>query len=136
VVGFSSSLRQSVGPYATFVPEPGEIYQVCPSTIFYIVQGRFNARDPIPKNLESAPSTCRVDFKELQTDTVSVVHDEHGKLSIQVSEMDQIGMWTDTQDTYISEGLEGLFISPESSERGSMLTLASADDVSALSSWG
>ncbi|KAF9775584.1 hypothetical protein IL306_006292 [Fusarium sp. DS 682] len=84
VVGFSSSLRQNVGPYATFVPGPNESYQIKPSTVFYIAVGKFSPRDIITEQVKSQPGTCRIDFGQLETNQVSIIHNDQNKLDPQV----------------------------------------------------
>ncbi|CAJ0548669.1 Ff.00g022820.m01.CDS01 [Fusarium sp. VM40] len=81
VVGFSSSARQTVGPYATFVPAPNSSYQIKPSTVFYVTIGEHNVRDLVLDDLRSAPSTCRIDFSNPETDDIQLVHSEFGVLN-------------------------------------------------------
>ncbi|GFP60265.1 hypothetical protein TASIC1_0017002700 [Trichoderma asperellum] len=80
VVGFCSSMRQNIGPYATFVPEPGQEYQIAPSKIFYVVVGQFNPYDLTSPTLKDSPSTCKVDFGALGTDQVTLIHNDTGGL--------------------------------------------------------
>ncbi|KAK1244941.1 hypothetical protein MKX08_004570 [Trichoderma sp. CBMAI-0020] len=80
VVGFCSSMRQNIGPYATFVPEPGQEYQIAPSKIFYVVVGEFNPYDLTSPTLKGSQSTCKVDFGTLGTDQVTLTHNDTGGL--------------------------------------------------------
>jgi len=88
VVGYSSSMRQNIGPYATFVPEPGQEYQIAPSKVFYVVVGQFNPYDLTSQPLSDvgtiASGICKVDFSILQTDQVTLVHTDRGELIRQV----------------------------------------------------
>ncbi|KAK2605657.1 hypothetical protein N8I77_008481 [Diaporthe amygdali] len=85
VLGFSSSLRHTIGAYATFVPAPNQTYQVKPSKVFYVAIGTYNARDLVKEGLRTATATFRVDFEELSTNDVQLVHDERGNLQRLVS---------------------------------------------------
>ncbi|KAM0462731.1 hypothetical protein ACHAPV_003555 [Trichoderma viride] len=71
VVGFCSSIRQNIGPYVTFVPEPGQEYQIAPSKILYVAVGQFNPYDLNSPTLKDSPSTCKVNFGTLETDQLS-----------------------------------------------------------------
>lgn len=115
VVGFSSSLRQNVGPYATFVPAPNESYQIKPSPVFYIAVGKFSPRDIITEQVKSLPGTCRIDFGQLETNQVSIVHNDQNKLVPQVPVTGQ------------SEGvaLEALFMEMPASLADSDMTIDS-----------
>ncbi|KAK4677502.1 hypothetical protein QC764_404815 [Podospora pseudoanserina] len=84
VVGFCSSTRQSIGPYATFVPQPSEEYQIAPSKGFYVVVGNFNPYDLADMRLKDSMSSCYVDFASLETDSVTLVHHSNGTLVRQV----------------------------------------------------
>ncbi|KAK4643822.1 hypothetical protein QC761_404815 [Podospora bellae-mahoneyi] len=84
VVGFCSSTRQSIGPYATFVPQPSEEYQIAPSKGFYVVVGNFNPYDLADMRLKDSMSACYVDFASLETDSVTLVHHSNGTLVGQV----------------------------------------------------
>jgi len=82
IFGYCSSLRHTIGPYATFVPAPNQTYQIKPSKVFYITVGTFNARDLAKTDtLKTLPSTCHIDFDALATDAVQLVHDTHGNLT-------------------------------------------------------
>ncbi|KAM0228816.1 hypothetical protein ACHAPO_010453 [Fusarium lateritium] len=81
IVGFSSSPRQTVGPYATFVPAPNSSYQIKPSTVFFVTIGEHNVRDLVLDDLRSAASTCRIDFSNPATDDIQLVHTEFGVLN-------------------------------------------------------
>ncbi|KAK1754832.1 hypothetical protein QBC47DRAFT_413752 [Echria macrotheca] len=85
-VGYSCSVRQDIGTYATFVPSPGQTYQIIPSNKFYVTLGTFSVRDVVklPDHLP-APDTVVVDFDELATDQVTLVHDSYGKLNLQAT---------------------------------------------------
>ncbi|KAM0478564.1 hypothetical protein ACHAPX_005153 [Trichoderma viride] len=80
VVGFCSSMRQNIGPYATFVPEPGQEYQIAASKIFYVAVGQFNPYDLTSPTLKDSSSTCKVDFGTLGTDQVTLTHNDTGGL--------------------------------------------------------
>ncbi|KAL7902147.1 hypothetical protein HDV63DRAFT_399256 [Trichoderma sp. SZMC 28014] len=80
VVGFCSSMRQNIGPYATFVPEPGQEYQIAPSKTFYVAVGQFNPYDLTSPTLKDSQSTCKVDFGTLGTDQVTLTHNDTGEL--------------------------------------------------------
>jgi hypothetical protein len=80
VFGFSSSLRHSIGPYATFVPAPNQTYQIKPSKVFFVTIGQYNARDLVKDGLRTSTASIRVDFGDLGTNDVQLVHDEQGKL--------------------------------------------------------
>ena len=66
------------------MPGPNQTYQVKPSRVFYVVIGTYNARDIVNKALRTATATFRVDFEELGTDDVQLVHDERGTLQVLV----------------------------------------------------
>ncbi|KAK4124716.1 hypothetical protein N657DRAFT_679551 [Parathielavia appendiculata] len=63
LVGFTSSVRPNIGPYASFVPLPGRLYQIMPSS-----------------TLED--TTYKVDFEKLATDHVHLVHRGDGVLTM------------------------------------------------------
>jgi hypothetical protein len=73
-------MRQNIGPYATFVPEPGQEYQIAPSKIFYVAVGQFNPYDLTSPTLRDSPSTCKVDFGTLGADQVTLTHNDTGGL--------------------------------------------------------
>ena len=73
-------MRQNIGPYATFVPEPGQEYQIAPSKEFYVAVGQFNPYDLTSPALKDSPSTCKVDFGTLGTDQVTLTHNDTGGL--------------------------------------------------------
>ncbi|CAH0052043.1 unnamed protein product [Clonostachys solani] len=83
-IGYSCSVRQDIGPYATFVPVPNQTYQIMPSNKFYITMGEFNTRDLVKKPQEIGTDTVLVDFDQLATDRVSIVHDANNNLTVQV----------------------------------------------------
>ncbi|CAG9951192.1 unnamed protein product [Clonostachys rosea f. rosea IK726] len=83
-IGYSCSVRQDIGPYATFVPVPNQTYQIMPSNKFYITMGEFNTRDLVKKPQEIGTDTVLVDFDQLATDRVSIVHDANNNLAVQV----------------------------------------------------
>lgn len=73
---------KDVGPFSMFCPAPNTCYQIMPSNIFYVAIGTFNPRDATPAGLETA--SCKIDFGQLPTNDVGLVHDERGKLTIMV----------------------------------------------------
>ncbi|KAF4453770.1 hypothetical protein F53441_3596 [Fusarium austroafricanum] len=84
-IGFSCSVRQDIGLYVTFVPNPAQTYLIMPSNKFYVTIGSFNVRDIVKKPLKTSSDTVLVDFDELATDRVSLVHDAYNNLTIQAS---------------------------------------------------
>ena len=65
---------------------PNTTYQIQPSKVFYLVEGDFVPRDRAKAEaLKALPSTCKVDFEELATDTIQLVHDDRGRLVIQTA---------------------------------------------------
>ena len=87
VVGFGTAttprLVKDIGPIAMFCPAPNTTYQITPSDCFYVAIGRFSPRDPTPEGLEA--SSCKIDFAQLQSYDVGLVHDEWGKLAVVVN---------------------------------------------------
>ncbi|CAG9951190.1 unnamed protein product [Clonostachys rosea f. rosea IK726] len=55
-----------------------------PSNKFYITMGEFNTRDLVKKPQEIGTDTVLVDFDQLATDRVSIVHDANNNLAVQV----------------------------------------------------
>jgi len=51
-----------------------------PSNVFYVAIGTFNPRDATPEGLET--SSCMIDFNQLPSNDVGLVHDERGKLTV------------------------------------------------------
>jgi hypothetical protein len=84
-IGFSCSVRQEIGSYVTFIPSPGQTYVIMPSNKFYVTIGDFNVRDIVKKPLKASSDTVLVDFDQLATDRVSLVHDAYNNLSIQAT---------------------------------------------------
>ncbi|KAH8164423.1 hypothetical protein CIB48_g3822 [Xylaria polymorpha] len=86
IIGFGVSttpqMVKDVGPFSMFCPAPNTCYQIMPSNIFYVAIGTFNPRDATPAGLETA--SCKIDFGQLPTNDVGLVHDERGKLTIMV----------------------------------------------------
>ncbi|KAI1177883.1 hypothetical protein F4777DRAFT_576695 [Nemania sp. FL0916] len=84
VIGFgvptTPQMVKDVGPFTMFCPAPNTIYQIMPSNIFYVAIGSFNPRDATPEGLEAA--SCKIDFNQLPSNDVDLVHDERGKLTI------------------------------------------------------
>ncbi|KAG6367304.1 hypothetical protein INS49_001491 [Diaporthe citri] len=74
------SMRRTIGFHATFVPGPNQTYQIEPSKVFHVAIGSYNARNIVKKSLRTATATFRVDFEELGTDDVQLVHGERGNL--------------------------------------------------------
>jgi hypothetical protein len=74
---------KDVGPFALFCPAPNTIYQIMPSNIYYVAIGIFNPRDATPEGLET--SSCKIDFSQLPSNDVGLVHDERGKLTVAIS---------------------------------------------------
>ncbi|KAI3532273.1 hypothetical protein CSPX01_13585 [Colletotrichum filicis] len=60
---------------------PNSFYQIKPSKIFYVTIGEHNVRDLVLDDLRSAPSTCRIDFGNPETDDIQLVHSEFGVLN-------------------------------------------------------
>lgn len=65
-----------------FCPTPNTVYQVKPSNLFYVAIGSYAPRAGTPEGLEA--SSCMIDFGQLQSNDVGLVHDEYGKLSVVV----------------------------------------------------
>ncbi|OBS23316.1 hypothetical protein FPOA_03865 [Fusarium poae] len=84
-IGFSCSVRQEIGSYVTFIPSPGQTYVIMPSNKFYVTIGDFNVRDIVKKPLKTSSDTVLIDFDQLATDRVSLVHDAYNNLSIQAT---------------------------------------------------
>lgn len=78
VVGLGSTLRKRVGPHIIFVPEPGELYQIKPSTSFYVVIGDFDQGDILtPEALKSSPGACKIDFANRPNNEAAINHEDH-----------------------------------------------------------
>ncbi|EKJ70225.1 hypothetical protein FPSE_09599 [Fusarium pseudograminearum CS3096] len=84
-ISFSCSVRQEIGSYVTFVPSPGQTYVIMPSNKFYVTIGSFYVRDIVKKPLQTSSDTALVDFDQLATENVSLVHDAYNNLSIQAT---------------------------------------------------
>ncbi|KAI0390901.1 hypothetical protein F5Y17DRAFT_37005 [Xylariaceae sp. FL0594] len=84
VLGFGVSttpqMVKDVGPFAMFCPAPNTSYQIMPSNVFYVAIGTFYPRDATPEGLET--SSCKIDFNQLPSNDVGLVHDERGKLTV------------------------------------------------------
>ncbi|KAH7013048.1 hypothetical protein EDB80DRAFT_680113 [Ilyonectria destructans] len=78
VVGLGFTLRERVGPHAIFVPEPGELYHIRPSTSFYVVIGEFEQGDILtPEALKSSPGFSKIDFVNRPGNGVIIIHEGH-----------------------------------------------------------
>ncbi|UZP37027.1 hypothetical protein NXS19_004843 [Fusarium pseudograminearum] len=56
-----------------------------PSNKFYVTIGSFYVRDIVKKPLQTSSDTALVDFDQLATENVSLVHDAYNNLSIQAT---------------------------------------------------
>ncbi|KAK4182073.1 hypothetical protein QBC35DRAFT_550340, partial [Podospora australis] len=56
-VGFTSSLRPNIGPYASFAPQPGQLYHVKPSSTLYVAVGHFQSHDLVGDALKEESNT-------------------------------------------------------------------------------
>ncbi|RMZ71712.1 hypothetical protein GMOD_00006855 [Pyrenophora seminiperda CCB06] len=81
-VSTSTQMAKDIGPFALFCPTPNTVYQIKPSSVFYIAKGVFAPRDETPEELET--SSCKIDFGELQSNDAGLLHDEFGKLHLVV----------------------------------------------------
>jgi hypothetical protein len=63
------------------VPQPGQLYQIRPSSTLYIAVGAFNSRDLVSEGLKAEDTTYRVDFDKLATDHIHLVHRSDGALA-------------------------------------------------------
>jgi len=81
-LGISTNLVRDVGPYATFTPQPNTLYWIIPGNIFYLMSGHHKPRDVIKEEMEHSTSTVMINFDQLRTDDVQIVHDKNGKLVI------------------------------------------------------
>lgn len=70
----------SVGPAATFMPEPNVDYQIEPTNVYYLTFGNFTPGSLIDVN--KIGSLCVIDYGVLNDDVV-IVHDDHGNLVVQ-----------------------------------------------------
>ncbi|KAF4337524.1 hypothetical protein FBEOM_8622 [Fusarium beomiforme] len=84
-IGYSCSVRQDIGSYVTFVPNPGQTYLIRPPNRFYVTIGSFNVRDIVKGPLKTSLDTVLIDFDELATDRVSLVHDAYNNLRVQAT---------------------------------------------------
>ena len=85
-LGYSSSLRHSVGAYAMWTPSPSQVYQVKPSQVFYVIAGSYNTGDLINvKSVKEQPGFCMVDFEEVRKDLVQLAHDDRNVIRISIS---------------------------------------------------
>ncbi len=82
IVGFTSSVRPNIGPYASFVPLPGRLYQIKPSSTLYVAVGHYHSRDLVTPGLQSEDTTYKIDFEKLATDHVHLVHRADGVLTM------------------------------------------------------
>ncbi|KAA8895549.1 hypothetical protein FN846DRAFT_818166 [Sphaerosporella brunnea] len=79
-------LEQDVGrAYAFFIPQPNTTYQIKPSNVFCIAAVSSDVQPRTLTTPDSNSSTCIVDFNELQSDDVQIVHDTKGDLIIQTA---------------------------------------------------
>ncbi|KAK2605656.1 hypothetical protein N8I77_008480 [Diaporthe amygdali] len=70
----------SMGPAATFMPEPNVDYQIEPVNVYYLTFGNYTQGALIDVN--KIGSLCTIDYGVLNDD-VTVVHDDHGNLVVQ-----------------------------------------------------
>ncbi|KAK4230286.1 hypothetical protein QBC38DRAFT_469939 [Podospora fimiseda] len=80
-LGYTSSLRHSIGPHAMFTPLPEQTYNIKPSTTFYVAVRDAEPRDPVDPALLGKP-TCKVDFAALARDHVLLIHRDNGTLTV------------------------------------------------------
>lgn len=82
VLGFTSSLRHSIGSYASWTPQPAQLYLVKPSATFYVAVGSFQPNDLVKASLSKEESTCVVEFDKMATDQINLIHQEDGHLRV------------------------------------------------------
>lgn len=75
-------MNKDIGPFAMFVPVPGQTYQITPQAKFKLI-----VADLLPKavlsDAQKAGKGVEIDFDKLSTDAVVVVHDANNNLTIQ-----------------------------------------------------
>ncbi|KAK9418683.1 hypothetical protein SUNI508_07940 [Seiridium unicorne] len=88
LVGFTSSLRPNIGPYASFVPQPGKLYQIKPSSALYVVVGHYHSRDLVAAGLQDEDTTYKIDFEKMATDHIHLAHRADGMLTMIKTEVE------------------------------------------------
>jgi hypothetical protein len=68
-----------LGFYSTFIPMPNTTYNIQPRPIFGILLGDFQPRSNFDRPTDEI---CEVDFDQLGTDDVEVVHTDRNELVI------------------------------------------------------
>jgi hypothetical protein len=81
-------VRPNIGPYASFVPFPGKLYQIKPSSTLFVAVGHYHSRDLVTPGLQEEDTTYKVDFEKLATDHVHLVHRADGVLTMVKTEME------------------------------------------------